>query len=179
MAHEEVRSREWVDRIDELVRETEALPDPRAKHIAVELARAIMDLHAAALERMLELAEAGSPDGKFLTSIAADDVTSSVLLLHGLHPDDFATRVNRAVEKLQLRFNPQGGKVSVLGTDGGVVRLRFESSRGWSGTPVRTIIEDAIHDLAPEAEGVVIEGVRDEQSPGFVPISNLLAGQPV
>jgi hypothetical protein len=79
-------SKESIARIDELVGKVQALPDRAASALALELVKAVMDLHAEALDRMLEIASA-SPET--LRTMGNDDLVSPVLVLHGLHPDDF------------------------------------------------------------------------------------------
>ena len=175
MNHDEIRSQEWIDRIEALVHRAEALPDAKSREVVVDLLRAILDFHAAALERMLEICAVSPNAGSGLVEqIAADDLTSSVLLLHGLHPDDMETRIARAVRKLQDAFSTSAA-VSLLGIEAGAVRVRFDSNRAWPASHVRTRIENAILQAAPEIESVVIEGLKESHSNGFVPVSELLA----
>jgi hypothetical protein len=177
MANNEIRSQEWVDKIEELVRQAERFADPHARTVTIDLLRAVLDFHAAGLERILDIVFESSPTGEALIErIASDELTSSLLLLHDLHPDDVATRVNRAVEKLQDVFVSLGARLSLLEIENGTVRLNFESQRTWSGTPVRASIEKAIFAAAPEISSVVIEGLKETPPAGFVPVSHLLAG---
>ncbi|MDQ2774284.1 MAG: hypothetical protein M3Y57_05055 [Acidobacteriota bacterium] len=180
MAISEVRSQEWTDKIEELVRRAESLPDPRARSIAVDLLQAVLDFHAAGLDRVMEIvAESGSVGEVIIEQIAADDLTSSMLLLHDLHPDDLETRVNRAVHKLQDVFASIGAKLSLIAIEPGTVRVQFDSARTWSGTPVRASVENAIFQAAPEIGTVVIEGLKETPPANFVPLSELLAGSHV
>lgn len=174
MAKDEIRSQQWIDKIEELVREAEELPDPRARSVAVDLLQAVLDFHAAGLERIMEIA-ADEGDGT-MERFATDDLTSSLLLLHDLHPDDLATRVNRAVQKLQDMFATLGATLSLLAMEPGTVRLQFDSARTWSGTPVRASVENAIFQAAPEIGSVVIEGLKELPVANFVPLSDLLVG---
>lgn len=175
MANEEVHSQQWIDRIEELVHRAEGLEDPKCRTVAVDLLQAVLEFHASGLERMMEIAAASATAGDALIErIAADDLTSSMLLLHGLHPDDFDTRVNRAVTKLEEVFASLGATVSLISTDGGTVRLRFESSRSWAGA--KATIEKAIYQAAPEITGVIVEGFKEPVPVDFVPVSNLLSG---
>ena len=121
-------------------------------------------------------ASSGSAGETILEQIARDELTSSMLLLHDLHPDDLETRLNRAVQKLQDVFTSLGAKMSLLAIEPGRVRLHFESARMWSGTPVRASIENAIFEAAPEIETVLIEGLKETPPANFVPVSDLLVG---
>ena len=175
LSHE--RSQEGIDKIEELVRQAESLSDPKARQLTIDLLQAVLDFHAAGLERVMEIAAgAGSAGEAMIEQIAADDLTSSMLLLHDLHPDNLETRIDRAIHKLQPMFASLGAKLSLLGVEPGTVRLQFDSARTWSGTPVRASVENAIFQAAPEIGGVVIEGLRETPPADFVPVSDLLAG---
>lgn len=177
MAENEIRSQEWVDKIEALVREAEGLADPKARSITIDLLRAVLDFHAAGLERMLDLVfESGSGAEAIVDRIAADDLASSMLLLHDLHPDDLETRVNRAVGKLQEMFFSLGTKLSLLAIETPTVRLQFESQRTWEGAPVKASVERVIFQAAPEINAVILEGLKETPPNGFVPVSDLLAG---
>ena len=61
---------------------------------AEELVRLVADLYGSGLERTLSiLYELGRLDDEALAALAADDLVSSLLLVHDLHPYDVATRV--------------------------------------------------------------------------------------
>lgn len=170
MAKDEVRSQQWIDRIEELVHQAEALADPQARNIAIDLIQAVLDFHAAGLERIMEIAAASPAIAKRLV---ADDLISSLLLLHDLHPDDLETRIARAMDKLQTAFHPLGARLSLMGIEGGTVRLHFESSRTWPAASVRTTIENGILQSAPEVSAIVIEGIKEARAADFVPLANL------
>ena len=173
----QARSQEWIDKIEDLVQRAESLTDPEAREITVALLRAVLDFHAAGLERLLEIAaRSGSAGDALIQQIAADDLTSSMLLLHDLHPDDLETRLNHAIKKLQDVFASLGAKISLIGTESGTVRLFFDSSRAWPGTQVRGSVENAIFQAAPEITTVVVEGLKEISPVDFVPVSDLLVG---
>ena len=177
MANDEIRSQEWIDKIEGLVHRAEAIADPATRSVAVELLQAVLDFHAAGIERMLEIAASpGAAADTIIEQIAKDDLTSSVLLLHGLHPDDLETRVNRAVQKLQPMFHSLGAELSLSAIEEDVVRLHFDSPRTWTGAPVRASVENAVFQAAPEITTVVIDGLKETPPNGFVPVSELLTG---
>lgn len=180
MASDQIRSQEWVDKIEALVHRAESISDPMARSVAVDLLQAVLDFHAAGVERMLEIvAGSGAAGDVIIEQIAKDDLTSSMLLLHDLHPEDMETRIGRAVQKLQEMFASLGARLSVLAIEAETVRLHFDSARTWSGTPVKASIENAIFQAAPEIASVVIEGLKETPPAGFVPISDLLASSRV
>ena len=83
-----------------------------------------MDLHAAALEKMLEIIA----DPLVIARLGRDDLVGSVLLLYGLHPVDFETRVGQALDQARPLLNSHGGDVELVNLAGGMVRLRLVGS---------------------------------------------------
>lgn len=179
MAKDEIRSQEWIDKIEELVRQAENISDPSARRIATDLVRAVLDFHGTGLQRVLEVVAESESGPAIFDRIAADDLTSSMLLLHDLHPDELGTRLLRAIEKLEKVFRSVGARVSLIGVEAGTVRLQFDSARAWPGATVRDSIEKTIFQAAPEIDQVLIEGLKESPAADFVPLSNLLAGAPV
>jgi hypothetical protein len=172
MPKEQVRSQEWIDKIEALVHRAESLGDPAARAVAVDLLQAVLEFHAAALDRMLEITV--DSNEALLDRIAADELVSSMLLLHDLHPDDLETRVHRAVDKLAEMFLSLGAKLSFIAVEPGTLRLQFDSPRSWTGAPVKASVENAVFQAAPEIETVIIEGLKETPPANFVPVSNLL-----
>jgi hypothetical protein len=180
MVKPETNSQEWIDKIEQLVHRAESLPDANARNTAVELVQAVLDFHSAGLERMIAIASDYGPDGEALIErIAMDDLTSSMLLLHDLHPHDLETRLNRAIRELQKMFASLGASLSLISIEPEMIRLQFESRGAWAGTAVRASIENAIFQAAPEIENVIVEGLKETPLVDFVPISDLLTGSRV
>src|SRR6185295_3635779 len=75
------------DRIEALLAEVRALGEPRARETAEELVRLLMELYGAGIERLLEIVdEAGA--GELFDRFVQDDLVASLMILHGLHPQD-------------------------------------------------------------------------------------------
>lgn len=168
-------SQQSIGRIDELMRQIETMPDPAARVVALDLVRAIMDLHGEALQRIVATVADAGPE--MMPLLGADDVVSRVLVLHGLHPDDFHTRLGRALEKLQRHFDSRGGAIEVLDAEPDLVRIHLTVKRAGSPEAVRQLIEDAIYEAVPEVGNLMVEGVGEERESGFVPLSALLTAQ--
>ncbi len=89
-------------------------------------------------------------------------------MLHDVHPDDTETRVLAALDQVRPYLGSHAGDVEYLGVDGeGVVRLRLQGS--CDGCPsslvtVKTAIEKAIEEAAPEVVRVEVEGVTAQRS---------------
>lgn len=153
-----------VGQIETLIAELDALPDAAARATAMEAIQAVLDLHGIALDRMLELIndQAGEQGSALLASFAGDDRVGNVLMLHGLHPVDVATRVAGALDSVRPYLASHGGNVELLGVEGGVVRLRLEGScKGCpsSAATLKTAIEEAIMAAAPDVVEITAEGV--------------------
>jgi len=160
---EEAAFRERVGRIETLIATIENFPDPAVRDTTVELVQAIMELHSAGIERMLDIAwEKGDAGREIIDSFAADELLANLLLLHGLHPLDIETRVTQALDKVRPYLKSHGGNVELLAVDEGVVHLRLQGSCNGCASSAMTLklaIEEAIHELAPDIAGMEVEGV--------------------
>ena len=86
--------------IDELVQRLETAADPATRAASQELVRALMEMHGAALERMLAvIGRNGAAGATIVDQLTRDELVASVLLLYDLHPVDLETRVRGALEK--------------------------------------------------------------------------------
>jgi Fe-S cluster biogenesis protein NfuA len=159
--------RRRMERIESLLREVEQFADPKARAHTREIVQAILDLHGAGLERMLEHIAAAQDAGLTLIgALSQDDLVGSLLLLHGLHPLDVETRVRQALDKVRPYLRSHGGNVELLGIARGVVRLRMEGSCNGCASSALTLklaIEEAICEKAPDVTGIEVEGITNGQ----------------
>ncbi len=105
-----------------------------------------------------------------LDRLAADELVGSLLILHGLHPDDFATRVRKALIRVRPYLGSHGGDVELLQADEatGVVRLRMAGSCETcpsSTLTVKLAVETAIKEVAPELTSIEVEGIEHAARP--------------
>jgi len=124
--------------------------------------RLVVELYGTGLERVLELAhEAGALDDDLLGALAADELVSSLLLVHGLHPYGVEERVERALDGVRPYLGSHGGDVQLLGVDDeGVVRLQLLGSCDGCASSAVTLelaVEDAIRSAAPEIVRIDVE----------------------
>jgi Fe-S cluster biogenesis protein NfuA len=129
---------------------------------AEELVRLVVDLYGAGLERLLEIIyEQGRLDEEVLDALAGDDLVASLLLVHGLHPEDTVTRVERALDGVRPYLGSHHADVALLGvTDAGVVRLRLLGSCDGCASSSATLtlaVEGAVLEAAPEVTGIEVE----------------------
>jgi len=159
------------DRIEGLLQELAALGDPHARAKAEELVRLLMRLYGEGLERVLGIVyeEGGGAVGRVFDRLGDDSLVSSLLVLHGLHPLDVETRVQRALDRVRPYLGSHGGDVKLLAVEEGVVRLRLEGScHGCpsSAVTMKLAVERAIEEAAPEITGIAVEGAVGETAPG-------------
>ena len=184
-------ARAVADRIDKILADLERLGDPEVSRRADDLVRTVVEFYGSGLDRLLEvLAEAAGADiERLMRALAGDELVSSLLVLHDLHPDSTLERVSAALEQVRPYLGSHSGDVDLLGVDeDGTVRLRLAGS--CNGCPSSTVtvklaIEQAIHDAAPEITRVDVEGVVAEPAAGtgpngrpLLPISSVTAPAP-
>jgi Fe-S cluster biogenesis protein NfuA len=154
-----------LQRLEALLQQVERFADPAARAHTREIVQALLDLHGAGLELILEQVAAIGPAGLALIDrLAGDDLVGSLLLLHGLHPLGLEERVRRALEEVRPYLRSHGGNVELLGLRDGVVRLRLQGS--YDGCPssavtMRQTIEEAILGKAPDVTAVEVEGLAE------------------
>ena len=161
------QARERVGRVERLLEELEALPDPAARERAVEVVEALLDLYGEGLSRIVEQI-AARDDGELAGALSSDELVSNLLLLHDLHPEPLEQRVRAALEEVRPYLESHGGDVELVSIADGVARLRLEGS--CSGCPSSTMtlklaIEDAIHKAAPDLRDIEAEGAAPAPAP--------------
>jgi hypothetical protein len=152
------------ERIESLVQKVQSLEDSSARDAALELVQAVMELHANGLEKMLDIVSDAEGGAVVIDAIAHDPLAGSMLLLHDLHPLDLETRVRQALDRPE--FRSRGAEVELLSIRDAAVWIRVKG-----GSALRTAVEQAVFEAAPDAAAVNIEG----GSEAFVPLAQLLA----
>jgi Fe-S cluster biogenesis protein NfuA len=172
--------RDDIQRIGGLVQEIEAIADPAVRAATKNLVQSLMDLHGAALEKALDMvAEAGEPGMNIIDRLGRDSLVSSVLILYGLHPQEFETRVMNAVDKVRPQLRKQGCEVELISVNDGAIHLRAETGSHTCGSTAKTLqatLEQAMYDAAPDLTSLVIEGFEEKPASGFVALDKLMAG---
>lgn len=139
-----------------------------ARERAEELVRLVADLYGSGLERLLSiLYEVGRLDDEVLAALAADDLVSSLLLVHDLHPYDVTTRVEQALDNVRPYLGSHGGDVELLSVSEDVVRLRLLGSCDGcpsSSVTLKLAVEGAIEAAAPEIVRIDVD-TGGEQTP--------------
>lgn len=147
-------------RADAFLADVEALPDEVARDTALAALQAVVELYGDGLGRIA----AAVPDEQ-LAELAQDELVGHLLLLHDLHPQGVAERVQAALDEVRPYLGSHGGSVELLEATAERVLLRLAGS--CSGCPSSTMtlklaIEDAIRKHAPEVEAIEADGVAEE-----------------
>ncbi|WP_371477163.1 hypothetical protein [Kitasatospora sp. NBC_00315] len=146
-------------RVEEVLERLAATGDQAVCAAAEELVRALMDFYGAGLARTMALltesAGAGSPA---LTRLLDDELVTGLLVLHDLHPQPVAARIERALAAVPAH----PAEVLAFEPETGTLRLRVAAQSGGCGCgstaqSAREAIEAALACFAPEATAVELE----------------------
>jgi Fe-S cluster biogenesis protein NfuA len=176
---EETEIRKQMQHMEMLIQEIDRFSDPSARAKTHEIIQGLLNLHSRGLERILQhLADAGEGGHALIDRLARDDLIGSLLLLYGLHPVDFETRVRQALDHVRPYLRSHGGSVELLGIRDGNVRLRLEGCQHCSSSALtlKLAIEEAIYEKAPDVRAIQVEGVESQTAPppaAFVPVEQL------
>ncbi|WP_051133085.1 NifU family protein [Nocardia paucivorans] len=170
-ASDDRRWREAGERIETLL-EACSVGGAVARERAEQLVREVVDLYGEGLTRVV-----GLLDSETLERLARDDLIASLLLVHGLHPHDVATRVRAALDDVRPYLGSHGGDVDLVDIVDGVVRLELTGScRGCpsSAVTLELAVEDAVRAAAPEIEAIEVVTAHTE-SAGPIPADSLFS----
>jgi hypothetical protein len=168
---------EHIGRIEQLVQEIESTADPATRATAKELVQCVMDLHAAAMERIVDvIAKLGEPAAAILRSLSHDELVGSLLVLYGLHPEDFATRAQRGLERAQQLLARRGAGARLIAINDSTVQVHLDTNGHNCGSTrgeFESIIRGALFETVPDAAEIIIEPAQSESASGFVPLESL------
>ncbi|MFD7534639.1 hypothetical protein [Streptomyces sp. NPDC059819] len=167
-------------RVEEILEHLTAAGDVEIAAAAEELVRVLMDFYGAGLARIVELlgtrAASDASGSGGLTWLLEDDLVTSLLVLHDLHPEDTVTRIARALADVQ------GHSVELVAFDEatGTLHLRSAADAG-CGCPstaaaARTAVETALACYAPEVTSVDLAEQPAERAPVLLQIGNAPPG---
>jgi Fe-S cluster biogenesis protein NfuA len=168
--------------LDRLLQEIDAIPDPATRDKAAQAIQGLLDFHAAALTALVNHLRQRSADGSPIDNLARDDnLVSSLLLLHNLHPLDLPARVRLALDDVRPALARHGGSVHLLAVSpDGAVHLRLDGScHGCpsSAATLQSTIEQAILSRAPDVTAIHVDGAAPaapaSQPASFVPVEQL------
>jgi Fe-S cluster biogenesis protein NfuA len=157
------------DRIERLIDELHASIDHETRSRVDEVLGLVTELYGAALAKIVELA--ASVDSPMLGRMVDDGLVASLLILHGLHPEDLANRVEEALEGVRPYLATHGGNVELLGVDDdqGAVLIRLLGSCDGcpsSSVTLKLAVEKAIFEAAPEVGRIEVEPTEPSEQAG-------------
>ena len=150
-----------IARVQELTGRLEDLDDPACRSLAEELTSAVVQMYGAGLERIVELADAGTRD-----EMSKDSLVAGLLMIHDLYPVPIEERVMQALDTVRPYMESHGGNVELLGIEDGIAKLRLagscKSCRASSST-LELAVRQALEEAAPDLLGMDVEGVMEEE----------------
>lgn len=175
---DEKEFRERIQEIGRLVSALDDITDNKIRTSTRELLQLVMELHGTGVEKMMEIIFAQGDAGKeIIEKLGRDHIVSSLLVLHGLHPDALETRVARAVEQTAAHLRKQEVELELLSVEQGIVRVHAKTSAhacGSTAATVRAAIEEAVYEAAPDIGSLLIEGLEPKSANGFVGLDQLV-----
>lgn len=174
----EITSNEFqtqTEHINTLVERVNSIADEGARATSLELLQSLMDLHGAAMCRVVELLMESEAGRASLTKVGDDPFICGLLVLYGIHPLSIEERVGRAIDKVRSQLHKQGGSVELAGIVDSVVQVKIEGSGhgcGSSADAFKRTVEQAILECAPEVVEVQAIGSAAPAT-GFVSLETL------
>jgi len=158
------------DRIEELVGELRSTADPVTWRRVEEALSLVTELYGAGLAAVVRTLNAEEAGPSVTARLLDDELVASLLLLHGLHPDDLADRVQKALVEVRPYLGSHGGDIEILELDEATGTLRIGLLGSCDGCPSSTAtlkysVERAIQEAAPEIVHLVVEGLADPPPP--------------
>lgn len=164
------------ERIEQLAAKLEQAADPELHATATELLQCVMELHGTGLDRIMQVLSESDEAGFLAGRLLDDNLVSSLLLLHNLHPDDLPTRVHKALGKMRPQLESQSCAAELVGIENGVVTLRLLHHGGGCHSTANTMtaaLEDAITEAAPDAERITVETLETAVQAQLVTIAQI------
>lgn len=161
MEIESVQRRADAERIERLLEEIHSMAGPTTWQRVEELVHRLVTLYGDGLGQLVGHVRAEGALGPSLEArLCADELVSSLLVLHGLHPRSPLERIERALDALRPRLGNR--RVVLKGVDeDGTARLRVEDDG------IEELVRETVEAAAPDLAAVAIERPGDD---GFVPL---------
>jgi Fe-S cluster biogenesis protein NfuA/nitrite reductase/ring-hydroxylating ferredoxin subunit len=149
-------------RIQEIVAQIDAMPNPAARALMQECMESVLGFYGDGIARMMELVKRSGIGGqKAYDDLLHDNVVRGLLLIHGLHPHDLATRLREALDKVRPYMESHGGNVELLSLENDFARLRLQGSCKTcpsSAVTLELAVRSAIEESCPDLAGFEVEG---------------------
>ncbi|HZQ19350.1 MAG TPA: hypothetical protein VFA90_11545 [Terriglobales bacterium] len=160
------------ERIEQLIQRVTSLKDEQARATALDLLQSLMDFHAAALSRVIEVLSGSGEGRSVLAKLNEDPLICGLLVLYGIHPLPLRQRVDRAVEKAGEQLRKQNATVDLVRVTETSVQVKVQRSKHGcflSPQKLRFIVEHAVREIAPEIVDIIVDGIPNSDS-AFIPV---------
>jgi Fe-S cluster biogenesis protein NfuA/nitrite reductase/ring-hydroxylating ferredoxin subunit len=152
-----------VARVQELQERLENTDASATREIAEELVSCVVQLYGEGLERIMEALYAAGEHGIAIAAgLTGDPLLSTLLLIHDLHPEPLADRVQAALDSVRPYMESHGGNVELLSLHDGVARIHLQGSCSdcsASSVTLELAIKQALEEVAPDLAGLEVEGM--------------------
>jgi len=155
------------ERVEKLAAKLDQAGDPEVRAAALELVQSVVELHGAALQRLIDRCVETAEGERLLNEALKDELVASMFLLHSLHPDDLETRVARGLEAVRPYLKSHGGDCELVSVRDNVVQLRLHGSCGScpsSSLTLKNAVEEALFEAAPDIVEIIAENAASEPS---------------
>src|ERR1700760_671904 len=108
-----------IQRIQDLQERFQDTGDAATREVGEQLVSAVVQMYGAGLERIVELLlqplGPPAPDGRRIAdALSEDELVSTLLLIHDLHPVPLEDRVRAALDSVRPYMESHGGNVELL-----------------------------------------------------------------
>jgi Fe-S cluster biogenesis protein NfuA len=153
------------EHVEKLAAKLDQAGDPEVRAAALELVQSVVELHGAALQRLIDKCLETASGEQVLTAALEDNLVAGMFLLHSLHPDPIETRVVRGIEAVRPYLKSHGGDCELVSVRDGIVRLKLHGTCGScpsSSLTLRNAVEEALYEAAPDITEIVAENAAVE-----------------
>jgi Fe-S cluster biogenesis protein NfuA len=155
------------EQVEKLAAKLDQAGDPEVRAAALELVQSVVELHGAALQRLIDKCLETASGEQVLTAALEDNLVAGMFLLHSLHPDDIETRVVRGIEAVRPYLKSHGGDCELVSVRDGIVRLKLHGTCGScpsSSLTLKNAVEEALYEAAPDIMEIVAENAAAEHA---------------
>jgi Fe-S cluster biogenesis protein NfuA/nitrite reductase/ring-hydroxylating ferredoxin subunit len=175
---------ELIQRVQDLQERLEATGDAATREVADQLVSAVVQMYGAGLERVVELlARAGTDGRRIADALSEDELVSTLLLIHDLHPVPLEDRVRAALDSVRPYMESHGGNVELVSLQDGVATIHLRGSCSdcsASAVTLELAIKQALEEAAPDLDALEVLGVAAQTAggPGLPMVSGSSGGWP-
>jgi Fe-S cluster biogenesis protein NfuA len=155
-------------KLQQLIQQAEQLRDPVARATVHECLHSLLEFYGSGLARLLHVVQASGTAGEHVYArLVEDPSVRGLLLIHGLHPLDLATRLRQAMEKVRPYMESHGGNVELVSLENEVARFRLQGACQTCPSSAITLelaLRQAIEQACPDLVRFEVDNVTPPSS---------------